>query len=262
MLKLKEWKHGTGEKMGVVCRYCKMKLADFSKLHRHVYGNRCSGGKRSAVRQLVRTVRDRLLFRNQNLQVRLLANHVKTFMGRRCASMAEQNLLSLELAKKIPYGKYDLIVSPSRQGLVVGSIVSMYLQIPMTTPECVKHMEGMGRWWDSGRLKDCRNVLIVDDSLGSGKSVESAKSAIKSAMPDSRTDVAVIFIGKGASRSTARKVRYHVAATDMRTGQRTGQSATGKPINNLARLSSAVELWRTLEKKPLSCTGRAAASWK
>ena len=75
---------------------------------------------------------------------------------------------------------YDLVIGVPRSGMLVASIVATKLGRPLTTPDLFAE----GRWWSSRLLEptastDIRSVLLVDDSVDRGSSIEAAMKVIE-----------------------------------------------------------------------------------
>ncbi len=66
---------------------------------------------------------------------------------------------------------YDIIVGISRSGLLVADIIALKLGKPLTTPE----LFGCNHFWKSKLMEkkgEYKNILLVDDSITSGKTME------------------------------------------------------------------------------------------
>ncbi len=92
---------------------------------------------------------------------------------------------------------YDLIIGVPRSGLLVANLLSLRLSIPLTTPETVGDIS-----WLSKRIPQVANskfgrVVIVDDSLSSGDTMEEVFELVKSKLPNTQIDKAVLIIKPG-----------------------------------------------------------------
>ena len=97
--------------------------------------------------------------------------------------------MSFVLAKKLSLvpRDVDLIVGIPRSGLIPASILALHLNLPMTD------IDGLiaGRMFDKGRTRvcpqqktrvsDCRKILVIDDSLRSGKTMDMVRQKIEEA---------------------------------------------------------------------------------
>jgi len=86
--------------------------------------------------------------------------------------------------------RYDLIVGVPRSGLMIACMISTKLGIPLTTPE--------NNVWTSKSisLKPIRNILVVDDCISTGKSVNTAAEKIKAAYPQANVHKGVLIASK------------------------------------------------------------------
>lgn len=90
----------------------------------------------------------------------------------------------------------DLIVGIPRSGMIVASLISVYMNKPLTDIESFLER----KFYESGSTKnttDCvkefsevKKVIVVDDSIASGKSIEKVKKEIEK----SELDIKVIYL--------------------------------------------------------------------
>lgn len=83
-----------------------------------------------------------------------------------------------EFAEHLPE-TYDLVIGVPRSGMFVASIIATKLGRPLTTPDLFRE----NRWWSSRLLEspdpsDVRSILLVDDSVDRGSSLEAAKAIV------------------------------------------------------------------------------------
>ncbi|MDY0386289.1 MAG: phosphoribosyltransferase family protein [Methanolobus sp.] len=73
--------------------------------------------------------------------------------------------------------KYDLVIGIPRSGLAVANIVSLKLGLPLTTPDQYLN----GKFWHSSLIEKKQHyekILLIDDSVASGKSMQEAKELL------------------------------------------------------------------------------------
>lgn len=122
-------------------------------------------------------------------------------------SVAEASAWTLEWVKEFPQ-RYDLVIGVPRSGMFVASLIALKLGRPLTTPELVVK----GEYWHSRVVKDklpfsaVRNVLLVDDSMDSGRAMARAEEDLRAlddtinvhkacliVRPDKRTEVDLYY---------------------------------------------------------------------
>jgi hypoxanthine phosphoribosyltransferase len=89
---------------------------------------------------------------------------------------------------------YDLVVGIPRSGMLVASIIATKLGRPLTTPDLFIE----GRWWSSRLLEspepnDVRSILLVDDSVDRGDSLEAAKAIVAQCPRPTRITTAALI---------------------------------------------------------------------
>ena len=89
------------------------------------------------------------------------------------------------LVPKLP-ADLDLIVGVPRSGLLAASLLTLYLNLPFTDVDglCERRVLEAGLYRQFSNVFDfsqCKKVLVVDDSIHSGATMEKAKSAIQHA---------------------------------------------------------------------------------
>lgn len=106
-----------------------------------------------------------------------------------------------EFVERLPE-TYDLVIGVPRSGMFVASIIATKLGRPLTTPDLFLE----GRWWASRLLEspdpsNVHSVLLVDDSVDRGSSIEAAKEIVaRCPRPTRITTAAVIAHRPDASR--------------------------------------------------------------
>jgi len=94
-------------------------------------------------------------------------------------TLDELVLWASEWIKKLP-DSYDLVVGVPRSGLLVAGVIALKLGRPLTTPDLFAE----GRTWDSQLIGDARGikkVLLVDDSIRSGRTMREQLEKVRSA---------------------------------------------------------------------------------
>ena len=113
---------------------------------------------------------------------------------------AKLNFVSLEdmlmwthdFTRQVP-NRFDVIVGVPRSGLMVASIMAVKFGRPLATPDMLK----TGDFWKSQMMPEVntiKSVLIVDDSVRSGGSMESAKKIVSECLPRTEIVTASIII--------------------------------------------------------------------
>lgn len=100
-------------------------------------------------------------------------------------------------ASELP-GSYDLVIGIPRSGLLVANIIAIKMGKPLSTPELFLR----GECWMGGGIKppaDFRKILLVDDSVSSGKSMEDAAAAVRSRAPGARLTRAALIAGENSA---------------------------------------------------------------
>lgn len=93
----------------------------------------------------------------------------------------------------------DLIVGIPRSGTMVGNIIALYLNLPFTDVEKFVHggdiKTGTTRkcagWIRS--VRDAKHVLIVDDSVSSGKAISETKAVLRESSITSRVTYLAVY---------------------------------------------------------------------
>lgn len=97
----------------------------------------------------------------------------------RFVTLAELTAWTNEWVKSLP-SDCDVVIGIPRSGLLVATIVALKLGKPLTTPELFLD----NRYWMSRRMertKPYRRILLIDDSISSGKTFEQNLALIRSA---------------------------------------------------------------------------------
>ena len=121
----------------------------------------------------------KLYLRGRNLKRNLRGRQLKF------VSVESATIWTLDWVKSFPHG-YDLIVGIPRSGLFIASLIAVKLGRPLTTPDLLQQ----GKFWHSKKVKnrpDIRQIdrlLLVDDSIDSGRTMDEAIDTIRAVNPD------------------------------------------------------------------------------
>lgn len=104
---------------------------------------------------------------------------------------------------KIPADK-DLIVGVPRSGLMAANILALHLHLPLTDVEnyLTGNLLSSGYRLDnttSGFTK-LKNVLVIDDSLASGKAMMEVRDKLKDSYPDKNIEYGVVYLKPGSEQ--------------------------------------------------------------
>jgi hypoxanthine phosphoribosyltransferase len=97
---------------------------------------------------------------------------------------------------------FDTVVALPRSGLMVGSTIACILGKPLSTPE--EYIKGT-QWVSSSfaryqhRIDFYNRVLLVDDSIVTGKQMEQAVLALKAVYPDKEVIKAALYVAEGVN---------------------------------------------------------------
>lgn len=95
---------------------------------------------------------------------------------------------------------FDIVIALPRSGLVVGSTIACILGKPLSTPD--EYTEGK-QWASSSFARyshktDFYNrILLVDDSIVTGKQIEKAASLLKARFPEKEILTAALYVAEG-----------------------------------------------------------------
>lgn len=87
--------------------------------------------------------------------------------------------------------RFDLIIGIPRSGMIIASIIATKLGKPLTTPECFLE----NHLWASKALdknKNFRSILLVDDSINSGNSMQTKLELLKPRYENNITTAALL----------------------------------------------------------------------
>ena len=97
---------------------------------------------------------------------------------------------------------FDTVVAIPRSGMLIGSIISTYFGKPLSTPDMIIE----GKQWISSEsslheinLNFYGTILLVDDSLSSGKQMEKYAQLIQKYLPNKKIITAVLYKSKDSS---------------------------------------------------------------
>ncbi|MEE2861632.1 MAG: phosphoribosyltransferase family protein [Paracoccus sp. (in: a-proteobacteria)] len=113
-------------------------------------------------------------------------------------SLADLNATIINNLNRLP-GEIDLVVGIPRSGLLAANLLSLVTNIPLTDLDSLIE----GRIYSSGRTKrtarldrglaDVRRILVLDDSIGSGKSMIEAREKVAAAGLDVEFIFAAVY---------------------------------------------------------------------
>lgn len=104
---------------------------------------------------------------------------------------------------KIP-ADTDLIIGVPRSGLMAANILALHLHLPLTDVEnfLTGNLLSSGYRLDnttSGFTK-LKNVLVIDDSLASGKAMMEVRDKLKDSYPDKNIEYGVVYLKPGSEQ--------------------------------------------------------------
>ena len=83
--------------------------------------------------------------------------------------------------------QYDLIVGVPRSGLLIASLIATQLARPLATPD--------NSLWVSKSIspKPIRQILVIDDCISTGKSINAAAESMREQYPQAKVHTGVLF---------------------------------------------------------------------
>jgi uncharacterized HAD superfamily protein/adenine/guanine phosphoribosyltransferase-like PRPP-binding protein len=104
----------------------------------------------------------------------------------------------------------DLVVGIPRSGLMVGSLLALHLNLPLTDLAGVleNRVISAGQRFRSRVLPkpaDCRRLLVIDDSIYSGRAMQRARETLRAAGFDSRATYVAVY----ATQESVSKLDTH-----------------------------------------------------
>ncbi len=112
--------------------------------------------------------------------------------------------------------RYDLIVGVPRSGMFIASLIALKLGKGLTTPDLLQH----GKYWHSKKVKhkfaldSTNHVLVVDDSMDSGRAMAQAVKTIRTVNNDIKISRACLIVREEA---TSKVELYHKIIKPPRT---------------------------------------------
>lgn len=95
----------------------------------------------------------------------------------------------------------QLIVGVPRSGLLAANILSLHMHLPLTDTESFLNgnILSSGRRLSHGKesIADYRNILVLDDSLASGKAIQAVREKIDAVFPEKNILYSVVYINPG-----------------------------------------------------------------
>jgi len=111
-------------------------------------------------------------------------------------SMADLTKIIKQNLYKVPTG-IDLVVGVPRSGLLVANLIALHLNLPLVDLEgfCEQRIFCGGERLIAGKsFSEVKNILVVEDSVLTGKSIKQAKSRIDGLFPEKRITYLAAFI--------------------------------------------------------------------
>lgn len=123
------------------------------------------------------------------IKSKILPTHLHIF------SFNESYMLTLQFAEKLP-NDFDIIVGIPRSGLLVANLLALKLGRPLSTVDGFKRGE---IWYshDATMPKNIRRILLVEDSVASGNTLNRIVNELKQYNPELEIKTASLFINKG-----------------------------------------------------------------
>ena len=131
----------------------------------------------------------RLYLRTRNLKRNLEGKQVSFI------NVDQASLWTLEWLQTFPQ-RYDLVVGVPRSGMFIASLIALKLGKALTTPDLLQQ----GKYWHSVKVKDrlpldqTNHILLVDDSMDTGRAMSRAVEAIRSVYSDIKITKACLII--------------------------------------------------------------------
>ena len=151
----------------------------------------------------------KLYLRSRNLKRNLGGKQLKF------VNVEQASIWTLEWIKTFPQ-RYDLIVGVPRSGMFIASLIALKLGLPLSTPDLLQR----GKYWLSKEVKErpdldkVNHVLLVDDSMDTGRSMAKAVDAIHTAYANIDVSRACLIVREEARSSVE---LYHKVITPPRT---------------------------------------------
>jgi adenine/guanine phosphoribosyltransferase-like PRPP-binding protein len=123
--------------------------------------------------------------------VQINAISVKALLPTKTIFLSMQQYLtwSTEIADCLPHD-FDVVVGCPRTGMVVASIVALKHGTMLSTPEMMSHQlawaphESGRRLIATTKMTECNKVLLIDDTVASGRTFDKATELISLGFPD------------------------------------------------------------------------------
>ena len=134
---------------------------------------------------------DKLYLRTRNLKRNLNGKNIKF------VTIDQASIWTQEWIKTLPR-RYDLIVGIPRSGMFIASLVALKLGKGLTTPDQLQQR----KYWHSQKVKEelaldgTNHVLIVDDSMDSGRSMARAVDTVRAVNSEIEISRASLIVRK------------------------------------------------------------------
>jgi len=110
-------------------------------------------------------------------------------------SVKQASEWTLDWVRELPE-RYDVVVGVPRSGMFIASLIALKLGRPLTTPELLCR----GEFWHSRVVKDklpleaVRHILLVDDSIDTGRAMSRAEEQLRALPGNIRVSKACLIV--------------------------------------------------------------------
>jgi hypoxanthine phosphoribosyltransferase len=148
------------------------------------------------VKKLAKDVIDKVLFPNQSWYATYLYNLKGLNSNSEFISFPEFITATFELAKDVP-SDIDVVIGIPRHGLLVASIMGIYLGKPIATPDQFLDGGYWGSFYTKGKpleINQIRTALLVDDCVGTGRQIKATKERLMKFYPKLKVLTAAPYV--------------------------------------------------------------------
>ncbi|WP_373189211.1 phosphoribosyltransferase family protein [Halolamina sp.] len=93
----------------------------------------------------------------------------------------------------------DLIVGVPRSGLLAGNLLSLYLNLPLTTVDGLEEqtiLQAGRRLYQNDSISSVDNILVVDDSVNTGETIEEVKSQVEALKLSKNISYGAVYVSE------------------------------------------------------------------
>jgi len=114
-------------------------------------------------------------------------------------SLSDMNKTIAQNLHKVP-SNIDLILGIPRSGLMAANVLAMHIQLPVS--DSSSFIEGRifsrdeNLNWQQTNVANYNNILVIDDSLRSGRSMKKVRTELISTYPDKKFIFATVYMDK------------------------------------------------------------------